>query len=90
MQRMYPSFCIKSYGEAVRFYVDWLGFKIDWEWRAGSENVYIQISRDELYLHLSEQPEGSFRSNCVADVDDVAALFAEWKAKRPDWDATGL
>lgn len=87
MQRIYPSFCVKSYGEAVKYYVDWLGFEIDWEWRVPPASVYMQISRDGLALHLSEQQDGMFGGNCVAHVDDIAALYEEWKAKRPDWDA---
>jgi len=41
--------------KAKEFYVDWLGFKVDWEHRYG-ENfpIYMQVSRDNLILHLSE------------------------------------
>ncbi|MBM3217007.1 VOC family protein [Candidatus Poribacteria bacterium] len=86
MQRMFPSFCVASYDEAVRFYIDWLGFQIDWEYGSPTSPVYSQVSRDGLALHLSVQPDGSFQSNCVAHVDDIRALHREWKAKRPDWD----
>jgi len=37
------------------FYIDWLGFAIDWEHRFG-ENfpLYMQVSKDNIKLHLSE------------------------------------
>ena len=89
MQRLYPSFNIRSYAEVVEYYVDWLGFKIDWEFRfAPDKPAYMQVSRDNLFLHLNEWEEGPFGSNAVAHVDDIKALFKEWKARRPDWDGT--
>lgn len=44
--------------KAKEFYVDFLGFTIDWEHRFG-ENfpAYLQISRDDCLLHLSEHHE---------------------------------
>jgi uncharacterized glyoxalase superfamily protein PhnB len=50
-----PILRIFSVDKATEFYVDFLGFKIDWEHRFG-ENfpLYAQISRAGLKLHLSE------------------------------------
>lgn len=41
--------------KAREFYIDWLGFTVDWEHRF-EENapLYMQVSRDGLTLHLSE------------------------------------
>ena len=41
--------------KAKEFYVDYLGFTVDWEHRYG-ENfpLYMQVSRGGLVLHLSE------------------------------------
>ncbi len=41
--------------KAIEFYVDWLGFSIDWQHRF-EENLpaYIQISKEALTLHLTE------------------------------------
>lgn len=33
MTRIGPVLRILSYEDAVAYYVDWLGFTIDWEWR---------------------------------------------------------
>ena len=41
--------------KAKEFYIDYLGFKIDWEHRFEEGTpLYMQISRGDLVLHLSE------------------------------------
>ena len=48
---------LRSYDEskAREFYVDWLGFKVDWEHRFAPEApLYMQVSRGECVIHLSE------------------------------------
>ena len=49
---MTPIFQISDYQQARDFYVDWLGFQVDWEDR-GSKGVYLQVSRGDIVLHLS-------------------------------------
>jgi catechol 2,3-dioxygenase-like lactoylglutathione lyase family enzyme len=53
--RVAPLFRIFSPEKAREFYLDFLGFKVDWEHRFGPNcPVYMQVSRDALALHLSE------------------------------------
>jgi uncharacterized glyoxalase superfamily protein PhnB len=87
MQRTVPILCIDNYEEAKAYYVDWLGFKIDWEFRFESTfPVYMQVSRDGLVFHLSEHKGGKFGpAMCHVEVDDLDALIAEWKGRRPDF-----
>lgn len=82
MQRTVPILHIDSYEEAKAFYVDWLGFKIDWEFRfEPTFPVYMQVSRDGLVFHLSEHKGGNpGPAMCHVDVDDLDALMAEWKS----------
>jgi len=50
-----PTFRILDYQKAMDFYIKGLGFTIDWEHRFGPEEpVYMQVSRNGLTLHLSE------------------------------------
>ncbi len=50
-----PTFRILDYAKAIEFYIEGLGFVLDWEHRFGAEEpVYMQISRNGLILHLSE------------------------------------
>lgn len=50
-----PIFRIFDKEKTVQFYVDWLGFKIDWEHRfAEGMPLYMQLSKAGIVLHLSE------------------------------------
>lgn len=50
-----PILRIFSIEKAREFYVDWLGFAVDWEHRFGPDfPLYMQVSRGDLRLHLSE------------------------------------
>lgn len=50
-----PTFRILDYEQAKAFYIEFLGFKVDWEHRFGENApVYMQVSRNSLVLHLSE------------------------------------
>lgn len=50
-----PTFRILDYEKAKAFYIEFLNFTIDWEHRFGAdEPVYMQVSKGDLVLHLSE------------------------------------
>jgi catechol 2,3-dioxygenase-like lactoylglutathione lyase family enzyme len=50
-----PIFRIFSVEKAREFYLDFLGFQLDWEHRFEPDMpVYMQVSRGPLILHLSE------------------------------------
>lgn len=50
-----PILRIFDYDKALQFYVDWLGFKIDWEheFEPGTPK-FMQVSLRDVALHLSE------------------------------------
>ena len=53
--RAIPILRIFDVAKAKEFYLDFLGFRIDWEHRfEGGLPSYLQIARGELVLHLSE------------------------------------
>ena len=53
--RTTPILRIFDEAKAREFYVDFLGFKIDWEHRFEPDlPLYMQVSRDGCVLHLSE------------------------------------
>jgi len=86
MQRAIPILHIDSYEQAKDFYVSWLGFNIDWEFRfEPAFPVYRQISRDGLLLlHLSEHAgDNPGGVACHVEVDDLDALVHEWRSRRP-------
>lgn len=50
-----PLFRIFSEDKAKEFYIDFLGFSIDWEHRFEANfPLYIQIRRGNLLIHLTE------------------------------------
>lgn len=55
VQQTIPTLRIFSVDKAREFYVDFLGFKVDWEHRFEDvAPLYMQVSRAGLVLHLSE------------------------------------
>lgn len=74
-----PLFRIFDCDLAKKFYVDWLGFRIDWEHQfSPTAPRYIQISRDALVLHLTEHHgDCSPGAKAFVLIDDVEALHGE-------------
>jgi catechol 2,3-dioxygenase-like lactoylglutathione lyase family enzyme len=85
LQAAIPLFRIFDYALAKAFYIDWLGFQIDWEHQfAPAMPRYLQVSRDSLILHLTEH----FGDCCpgakaFVHTDDVEALHRELR-QRPN------
>lgn len=76
---------LRSFSEtkAREFYVDFLGFKVDWEHRFdNTAPLYMQLRRAELLLHLSEHHgDATPGAALLIPVDDIAALHTELLAK---------
>ena len=75
-----PTFRIFDYTLARAFYIDWLGFKLDWENQTSPPKGpwYAQISRDDAVLHLTEHyGDSTPGSKAFIAIDDVAALHQE-------------
>ena len=56
---MTPIYRIFDYAQARDFYIGWLGFQIDWEEQPGNPKGFLQVSRDDVVLHLDLQPNSS-------------------------------
>jgi uncharacterized glyoxalase superfamily protein PhnB len=69
---------------AREFYVDFLGFKIDWEHRfEPGTPLYAQLSRDECRLHLSEHHgDGCPGAGIRVEEPDVEAYQQALMAKK--------
>ena len=91
-KRTIPILRIFSIEKATEFYVDFLGFKIDWEHRFGDNfPVYIQVSRGNLLLHLSEHHgDASPGSTVFVWMRGIAAFHAELMAKDYRYNKPGL
>ncbi len=79
-----PIMRIFDEAKAQEFYMNFLGFRIDWEHRFESGlPLYMQISRDRCVLHLSEHygdctPGAAIRIETV----DLDAFHTELESKR--------
>lgn len=64
-----PVLRIFDYQRAIEHYINWLGFTIDWEHRFEEDApVYMQVSRGDIVLHLSEHSgDGTPGTNVFID-----------------------
>ena len=79
MATVKPVLRIFDYQKALDFYVHWLGFTVDWEHRFEERMpVYLQVSRGDIVLHLSEH-SGDGSPGTHVFIDDFAdlALFQQ-------------
>ena len=86
MERAYPVLRIDDYEEAKRYYLDFLGFSIDFEWRhAEGLPAYMGVSRGGIALHLTEH-RGDVAGPGAAylQVESVHDLHGELKRKKSD------
>jgi catechol 2,3-dioxygenase-like lactoylglutathione lyase family enzyme len=82
-QRVMPTLRITEYLRSKAFYVDGLGFQIDWEHRFKPDlPVFMQVSRDGLAFFLTEHtgdcPVGGLIHIYVSNVD---VWFAEFRSR---------
>jgi catechol 2,3-dioxygenase-like lactoylglutathione lyase family enzyme len=87
-----PILRIFSIDKAREFYLDFLGFSVDWEHRFGDDfPLYMQVSRDGLVLHLSEHHgDGSPGANVFVEMAGIEALHRELAAKNYRYLKPGL
>jgi uncharacterized glyoxalase superfamily protein PhnB len=61
-----PILRIFDVAKAKEFYAGFLGFRVDWEHRFETDApVYVQVSRGDLVLHLSEHHGDCCPGGCV-------------------------
>ncbi|AJZ60515.1 glyoxalase superfamily protein [Paraburkholderia fungorum] len=81
--RAIPIIRIFSEEKAREFYVDFLGFTIDWEHRFEANTpLYAQVRRSDLILHLSEHyGDATPGSTIYVPMQGIDALHAELQRK---------
>lgn len=79
-----PILRIFDEGKTKEFYVDFLGFVIDWQHRFGDHlPLYLQVSRAGCVLHLSEHHGDCCPGSAVRiQTDAIEDLHAELRAKQ--------
>jgi uncharacterized glyoxalase superfamily protein PhnB len=79
-----PILRIFDEAKAKEFYVDFLGFRVDWEHRFAADlPLYMGISKDDCLIHLSEHfGDGTPGTGIRIDIDDVDAYQQQLLAKQ--------
>jgi catechol 2,3-dioxygenase-like lactoylglutathione lyase family enzyme len=87
-----PLFRIFSPEKAREFYIDYLGFQVDWEHRfEPGMPLYQQISRGKLQIHLTEHHgDGTPGSVVFIRMNGLDDLHAELAAKNYGFLRPGL
>jgi hypothetical protein len=78
-------------GAAKRFYLDYLGCKLDWEEGGNDCPAFMQVSRGPLVLNLSSHHgDGTPGAVVLVFVDDIEALHAELRGKNYPFMSPGI
>ena len=90
--RAVPVLRIFDLDKAKEFYVDYLGFKVDWEHRfEPGLPMYMQVSRGDLVLHLSEHyGDGSPGVAVLIYTSGIEAFHEELSGKQYKYARPGL
>jgi glyoxalase superfamily protein len=54
MTTIIPVFRVFDYAKTIEFYIEWLGFTINWEHKQENSPFYMQVSLRGLAIELSE------------------------------------
>ncbi|MDU9391986.1 glyoxalase superfamily protein [Pseudomonas japonica] len=84
LQRAIPVLRMFNVEQSKNFYLDFLGFSLEWEHRFATDlPLYAQIRRDDVVLHLTEHyGDATPGSTVFLPVADIAALERELADKR--------
>ncbi len=87
-----PILRIFDEAKAREFYLDFLGFKLDWAHRfEPGLPLYLQVSRDSCVLHLSEHHGDACPGAALRiETGDIAAFHRELLAKTYTYARPGL
>ena len=91
-ERAVPIFRIFSLEKAREFYLDFLGFRLDWEASFGPNfPLYMQVSRDGLAVRLSEHHgDATPGSHAYVTMTGVKGLHRELNEKNYRHNKPGL
>lgn len=76
-QYVFPTLRITDEARARLFYLEGLGFTLDWEHRFGPEYpIFMQVSKEGLAIRLSgHEGDGSVGGNAHLEVADVDSWY---------------
>lgn len=84
MQKVIPAFRITDYMKSRVFYVEGMGFKVDWEHQFEPDfPIFVQITKDEMTIYLTEH-SGDCQTGGLIHifVPDVDKWYEEIKSNK--------
>ncbi|GAB3906227.1 glyoxalase superfamily protein [Mucilaginibacter boryungensis] len=78
MTKAIPVFRVFDYKKTIEFYVDWLGFTINWEHKPEGSPFYMQVSIRGVAIDLSEH-HGECSPGAKVILNDFEGLTAYHK-----------
>ena len=90
--RTTPILRIFDEGKAKEFYVEFLGFKVDWEHRFEEVRpLYMQISKDGCIIHLSEHDGDCSRGAAMRiETNELEVFHKQLLAKQHNYARPGI
>jgi catechol 2,3-dioxygenase-like lactoylglutathione lyase family enzyme len=79
VEAIIPILNVRSVLASIRYYVDVLGFTLDWSWGDGEE--FASVSRDGQAIMLCQGGQGQAGTWLWIGVEDIEPLFAEYCSK---------
>lgn len=95
LRAVYPILDVRDVDAALRFYVERLGFEVDFRYETDPNN-YAGVRRDGVRLHMQWQEEEHFRKGTAGRlrlrilVDDPDALLAEYRSRNVVTESTAV
>ena len=89
-QRVMPTLRMTDYARSKQFYVDGLGFQVDWEHRfEPTFPVFAQVSRDGMAFFLTEQAAARFKyeNDSLRYLSTSAFVLTDWGPRSSDMSA---
>jgi len=74
-----PILRVNSLASSIRYYVDVLGFKVDWG--GEDQSTFASVSRDRRAIMLCQSEQGQAGTWMWIGVEDIEPLFAEYSGK---------
>lgn len=92
LQRIVPILRIFDITKAQQFYIDYLGFKIDWEHRFEPNlPLYMQLSKDNIKIHLSEHHGDCSPGAAIRiEVSEIKLFYSELTDKQYNYSKPAL
>lgn len=103
MTTVKPILRFYDYDKTIDFYINWLGFKVDWEHEFGpGMPKFLQVSFRDISFHLSEHHgDGSPNTHVnIQNFENLRIYHQELIGKRykynrpglevPEWDAASI